>query len=92
MVLERKVLGLEDSSRLKYTEHFQLVLLVVSRAPPNHTELYLSTSMHCDICSEADPGSEEQLQVYKRVEPPQPLCSLDTYNVTALSDVLPNLD
>lgn len=49
--------------------------------------------MHCDICSETDPGSEEQLQVYKRVETPQPLCPLDTYNVTWLSDALlnPNL-
>lgn len=50
-------------------EPFQLILLAFNRAPPVHIEMYLNICMYYNICGEAAPSSEEQLQVYKRVDP-----------------------
>lgn len=55
---------------LNFSELSRLVLLAVSRAPPIHTRMCLNECLYYNICSDAAPGNEEQLQVYKQIELP----------------------
>lgn len=57
----------------------QSVLLVVSRALPIHTTMYVSACICGHVCGKAAPGNEELLQVFKRDETPQLLCRLENY-------------